>query len=117
MLKEKLKKALSENNTNEVVKLLDEGADLSGYTIIGFSNPHGEWSGNVAEAAKDYISRHPNTHILPISRKHTANEAFLKQFSGFINPGAGDSFPTDREFTLNDLNPATMRENEFLYQF
>ncbi len=31
-------------------------------------------------------------------------ESFLKQYDGFINPGAGDSFPKTPEFTKDDCS-------------
>jgi gamma-glutamyl-gamma-aminobutyrate hydrolase PuuD len=48
--------------------------------------------------------------------KDLANEEFLKKFNGFIIPGGGDTYPEDKEFTLDDVPEGSMTEGEKLYK-
>jgi ankyrin repeat protein/gamma-glutamyl-gamma-aminobutyrate hydrolase PuuD len=107
--------ALKEKSTDEVENYIMQGAKIKA-PIIGISNIYGEWSGPVLSVAEDVMEKEGNIYFLPISNKHVANEEFVKQFSGFINPGATDSFPRNQEFQLKDLDKAKMLEKEHLYQ-
>jgi ankyrin repeat protein/gamma-glutamyl-gamma-aminobutyrate hydrolase PuuD len=107
--------ALEEKSTDEVERYVMQGAKIKA-PIIGISNIYGEWSGPVLDVAEEIMNREGNIYFLPISNKHVANEEFVSQFSGFINPGAADSFPRNQEFQLKDLDKAKMLEKEHLYQ-
>jgi|GEM_PF-6488893 len=111
-----LDNALKKWDTAEVLNLYNQGAALDKYTIIGISNISGEWSGNVAASAKSFMHNNPNTYALPIEMNQVRNEEFIKKFSGFINPGAGDNFPFYEKFNLEVLLPEEMLDMEKLYQ-
>jgi ankyrin repeat protein/gamma-glutamyl-gamma-aminobutyrate hydrolase PuuD len=107
--------ALKDKDIDLVEKSFMQGAEIK-ETIIGISNILGQWSGPVLSVAEEAMRKEENIYFLPIAAKHVANEKFISQFSGFINPGAMDSFPRDREFQLKDLDKSKMLSNEHLYQ-
>ncbi|MFN7038770.1 MAG: ankyrin repeat domain-containing protein [Alphaproteobacteria bacterium] len=102
-------------DTDLVENLFNIGIKLDGI-FVGISNINGEWSSPVTEMAKHIEKHESNIHFLPINKNNITNENFIAKFSGFINPGAGDSFPRNTEFTLEDLDKNKMLENEHLYQ-
>ena len=111
------KAALLNHDTKMAGNLLNENnIKLDEFIIIGLTNISGEWSGSVVQVAKAWAENEINVYYLPINLKDASNMALMSSFSGFINPGAGDNFPKDREFSLNDLNQDKMLENEHLYQ-
>ncbi|WP_339051997.1 ankyrin repeat domain-containing protein [Candidatus Lariskella endosymbiont of Epinotia ramella] len=106
--------ALQRQDTNLVQELFHDNVPISGI-LLGVSNILDMWSSNVLEAVKPFAHSNYGIHILPLSQAQQNDTAFLKEFSGFINPGAGDSFP-NVPFTLQDIQGEKMLENEKLYQ-
>ncbi|MHC0448518.1 MAG: gamma-glutamyl-gamma-aminobutyrate hydrolase family protein, partial [Candidatus Lariskella arthropodorum] len=105
---------MQRQKTDLVQKLFHDNVPISGI-LLGVSNILGMWSSDVLEALKPFVHSNYGIYILPLSQAQQNDTEFLKEFSGFINPGAGDSFP-NVPFTLQDIQGETMLENEKLYQ-
>jgi gamma-glutamyl-gamma-aminobutyrate hydrolase PuuD len=83
------------------------------YKLIGFNNFVGEWSRNII----DYIKNDSHIGVLPLDKADTEDKNFLSVFDGFVNPGAGDSFPKDQAFDLSYLNNGEIhQDHECAYQ-
>ena len=107
--------ALKDNDAERVTQLVSEGFELT-VPVVGISNIDGRWSGPVASVAQ-HMQNTKDIFYLPISDKIAQNEGFMSKLSGLINPGAGDTFPKNKDsFTLQDLNPEKMLEKEKTYQ-
>ncbi len=107
--------AMKSGDKELIKKLIDLGCFAKGDNIklIGFSNYVGEWSRNVI----DYIKKDNEIGVVSLDLKDTINEKFLSIFDGFINPGAGDTFPILEAFDLSYLNPKYYhKEHEYAYQ-
>jgi gamma-glutamyl-gamma-aminobutyrate hydrolase PuuD len=84
--------------------------------IIGITNQGGEWTPNVMNSI-GAGSKINQLYALYIGTKHVNDEKFLSIFSGFVNPGAVDSYPQNmREFSLTDMDPESMLDLEKSYQ-
>ena len=65
----------------------------------------------------DYIKQDNNIGVISLSKSDTEDKELMAIFDGFINPGAGDTFPTSGEFNLNYLGKEySGSDHEYAYQ-
>ncbi|AIL65780.1 hypothetical protein NOVO_07185 [Rickettsiales bacterium Ac37b] len=107
--------SLNTLDTDLVEKLFNVGINIDD-VLIGISNIEADTSGKIRYIIHHIMDHIDGVHFLTIRPEHIKNEKFLSNLDGFINPGALDSFPTDRPFTLKDLDHDTMFPLEYLYQ-
>ena len=79
---------------------------------IAISHGNGFWSTGIWEAARVAMKNHPDVQFHLVDYINFNNTVL--NFDAWINPGAGDSYPRDKTFTLNDWQPTN--EFEQLYQ-
>lgn len=88
--------------------------------LIGMTNRTGTWTQNLRNAmSKEAKATGRVVAIVDITDEIADDEELLKHFSGLINPGAGDTYPSSPNqwpFKLKDMNPNTMCGNEKIYQ-
>jgi gamma-glutamyl-gamma-aminobutyrate hydrolase PuuD len=92
--------------------LLEADADLSlpkGKTNIAISHCEGIWSTGIWAFARVARTIHPNVEFYLVKPEVFTKDdyAIVNSFHGWINPGAGDSYPKGKtEFDLSDYKPA-----------
>lgn len=104
--------AIIEKTKDPLFSLLKKDADLDfasknkNKTYIAISEEDGNWSTGVWSASRLIAKKYPNVefHLVNTDIVKKGGESFLKQYDGFINPGAGDSFPKTPEFTKDDCS-------------
>ena len=77
---------------------------------IAISHGEGFWSTGVDSWSRIISNNNSNVvfHLVTLEMIQRGGDKFITQFNGWINPGAGDSFPGGKaEFTLKDT-PLTM---------
>ncbi len=108
----RMKCALSLRKSQQVQDLFQQGVAIPG-TLVGITHILGEWSSNILQAALHIASLNDEMYVLPISNEQRSDINFLQRFDGLINPGAGDSFPRDIEFGIEQFS---MNDTEKMYQ-
>lgn len=100
-----------------VAKYIIKNFDLKpNMPVIGMTNKYGEWSHNV-HGSMEEGSKMNGIAFLSLKMEDMDNKEFLSIFSGFINPGARDSYPkTMKEFGLEDMDESEMEDEEVAYQ-
>ncbi len=120
LLKNKETTELALNKTSDpLFSLLKQNAtiedvfsDDKDVVRIAISHGNGFWSTGIWEAARLIMRNHPDVKIHLVD-----NQMFYSSFARFdawINPGAGDTYPRDKPFTIKDWNPTEGMEK--LYQ-
>lgn len=87
--------------------------------IIGMSNKHGQWTNDLGEVLIKQLKREGEGYIVNLTEKVSLDENLLKHFSGLVNPGAGDTYPTDKRewpFDIGAMDKEKMRRDEYIYQ-
>ncbi len=111
-------KAIALTN-DELFYFFKEDADLfkpsknPDKTYVAISHGDGFWSTGAWSLARNLVKTHPDTTFYLVKDEMLAKggDEFLKQFDAIINPGAGDSFPSDMpEFTKQDVSMMTNLE-------
>ncbi|RZI45986.1 hypothetical protein EDM53_04485 [Rickettsiales endosymbiont of Peranema trichophorum] len=75
---------------------------------IGVSHGEGFWSTGVNTAARLITHHHSNVEFHLVTKKmiEEGGDSFLDQFSAWINPGGGDSYPSGMlEFSKSEWSP------------
>lgn len=112
-----IKKIILSENYAFVKHAFDQVPELKNAYLIGLNNFDGQWTGNVAKVLEDKIKEHSNGFIVNVSLEVAHDEEIMQHFSGFINPGNGDTYPSHGEpFTIEELDPDTMGYFEKVYQ-
>ena len=71
-----------------------------GKVNIAISHAEGMWSTNIWAFARKAKLKYPNVEFYLITKDlvdKDSDGSFMKQFSGFINPGSGDTYPKYKE--------------------
>lgn len=85
--------------------------------LIGITNEGHHFTDGIGGIAAKLMEQNENLFIIPLSEEMAEDYQLMKRFSGFINPGAGDSYPRGKSsFSLDDMDKEKMRDYEHLYQ-
>ncbi len=74
-------------------------------THIAISMGEGFWSTGLNAVSRLISKEHPEVsfHLVALEMMNTGGDKFIRQFNGWVNPGAGDSFPKNKkEFNKDD---------------
>lgn len=83
---------------------------------IAISMGEGFWSTGLNAAARLISQDHPEVsfYLVTFEMMEKGGDKFVGQFNGWINPGAGDSFPNDKaEFNKNDWAQSMVLEQTY----
>lgn len=114
-----IREVLLSGEYNFVKYLFDNVPELKdAYLIgVGLSDTRGATTANVLSIVSDKIEFHKNGYHVEISLEIAQDESIMQHFSGFINPGAGDSYPNHGEpFVLADMEEEKKMYHEKVYQ-
>lgn len=89
---------------------------IKGVKLIGFANYVGQWSADLIKSMEEISGA--KVIAIPLSREDTESPELLAIFNGFINPGAGDTFPGPEPFDISYMAPETgdHMAHEYAYQ-
>jgi ankyrin repeat protein/anthranilate/para-aminobenzoate synthase component II len=87
----------------------------SNKAYVGIVTAGGFWSVEHFSTARKAMTKHNQLQMLVINPEQI-DQAFLRNFNGFIMPGGGDSYPKNKEFTMVDLPEDKMLAGEKLYK-
>ena len=100
-----------------VKELFEAHPELKDAYLIGLNHFGGEWTDSVRKVAEQKVAEHAGGYIVNISLEIGQDEEIMKCISGFINPGAGDSFPRDEKpFALAEMDEGRREYHEKVYQ-
>jgi len=112
-----LELALQEGRDALIKFALYSLGDKENAVIIGMSNIEGEFSDYFSAMEVDLEKNIAQVCIVPIDENIVCDKEMMKLFSGFMNPGSGDTYPGDKEnFSLEDMDEKKMEPMEHLYQ-
>lgn len=83
---------------------------------IAISMGEGFWSTGLNAVSRLISKEHPEVkfYLVTLEMMEKGSDAFINQFNGWINPGAGDSFPKDKaEFNKNDWEQSMVLEQAY----
>ncbi|OAI51015.1 hypothetical protein AYO37_00555 [Opitutia bacterium SCGC AG-212-L18] len=84
--------------------------------LIGIANFNYHFTDGIGSVASKLMEQNPDVFVVPLTPELTADDAIMIRFSGFINPGAGDSYPRLPTFSIKDIDENRMDDHEKLYQ-
>lgn len=84
--------------------------------LIGIANYGYHFTDGIGSVASKLMEQNPDVFVLPLTPELVADDAIMIRFSGFINPGAGDSYPRLPTFSIKDIDENHMEDYEKLYQ-
>jgi len=112
-----LRLLLKSNDLEKVRYAFKHFPELENSMLVGVSNERDRWSPNVLTYLEDNLKNDKDAFLMFISKEISADESILSRLSGFINPGAGDSYPrNNQEFTFSDMDEAKWVDTEIIYQ-
>ncbi|AIL64661.1 hypothetical protein NOVO_01305 [Rickettsiales bacterium Ac37b] len=118
-----LSKRIIEKSKSSLYAFFKENADIFSpsknpeSTYIAISHGNGFWSTGVEAWSRLVSKKYPEVkfYIVTLEMIDKGGEEFIRQFDGWINPGAGDSYPKDKkEFTKQHWEQSL--DTEQIYQ-
>lgn len=95
----------------------DNVPELKDAYLIGLNNFRGAWTDKIRSVIELKLKDHPNAFLVNISLELAHDDDIMQHFSGFINPGAADTYPRhDRPFKIEDIDSEAMDLHEKVYQ-
>lgn len=117
--REIIKEVLLSGNYTFVKYLFENAPEIKDAYLIGVGL---NWTRSVTTdeilaIVSDKIKLHDNAYHIEISLEIAQDEDIMQHISGFINPGAGDSYPEHEEpFVLTDMTEENKVYHEKVYQ-
>lgn len=104
------------NSSDEIIKYTLNNFVPKDSALIGITNHGYHFADGIGGVASKLMEKNSNVFIIPLTEQLASDDSIMIKFSGFINPGAGDSYPKLPEFSLKDMDEKRMEDYECLYQ-
>lgn len=108
--------AVINSSPEEIIKYTLKNLLPKESVLIGISNHGYHFTDGIGAVASNLMDQNSDVFIVPLTEELVSDDSIMIKFSGFINPGAGDSYPKLPEFSLKDMNEDKMENHELLYQ-
>ncbi len=108
--------AVLNNSTDEIIKYTLSNFVPKDSALIGITNHGYHFADGIGGVASKLMEQNSDVFIVPLTEQLASDDSIMIKFSGFINPGAGDSYPKLPEFSLKDMDEKRMEDHERLYQ-